>query len=1149
MKHVSPVSGAVLVLVMALCSSLSLQPLRFSASARSFSSTAKQAPQTIRWTLTNSRVDARAFSMASIGGDIFAGTEGGVFRSSDRGATWQLQNNRAEPNMPKLKNFPLALSPVGLLTRAIDNNNTGGVYLSENRGQSWRRTLESILPSAFGVNGLTLFTQLVPVVAQANGNYPIYRSLDGGASWANITNGKFSARSWAFQNGIWYAGTDWPGGIQRSLDNGATWESFGGGIAPKAVPKMAVTPVGILAYFADRVANSEPDVYSPKGVYLTTNGFQSYTLIESLPVGNRVRDFAVSGSTVFVAIDGRGVYYSNDGGVNFVPAIDGLTNYEVKALTISEGRVYVAASSVGENKSDVFVATIPTNCTYAIAPSSQSFSASGGNGSVSVTTSANCQWTATSNVNWISLSSGATGTGNGSVNFTVAANPSLDARSGTLTIAEQTFTVTQAGATPNPVPNLTALSPATVLVGSSNFALTVTGANFVSGAVVRWNDAERPTSFVSSTVLTAQIPASDVANVGTASVRVVNPAPGGGASNALSLTINSCSYVVQVPTLSFAAAGGTGTASVTTSAACGWTATSSASWLSLNSASSTGSGSLSFSVAANDGPTRSGTLTIAGQTFTITQNSGCSFSLNPTSQSFAAAGGSGSVSVSAGAGCTWTAASNDAWLTLSSSNSGSGNGSVSYSVSANSSTNARSGSLTIAGLAFTVNQGGLAPNPVPVIANLTPSSITAGSPGFTLSINGTDFVPGSVARWNGEDRATTFVSATLLRTNLTASDLAQPRGVNVQVFNPAPGGGLSLPSTFSVLSACPSVAGLTPLTGAPGTVVTITGANFAGVSSVRFSGNVAASIVSATDTQLVVTVPSGAQSGPVTLSKAGCGDVTTPVFNVPASFTVAGKVTYGLGSDSTSVASVELTAANRNDGSRVGRVTDAQGNYVLDGLTTGFYQVSLQKTGEANGLSAFDAAQIWRAVQSGTALSGLAGKAADVDQSGGAPTETDVRMLLRYLVGASNTGRAGQWIFDPTGREYGSQFGSQFNQDYRAVLLGEVTGNWQAGTAGALAITGLAPFTGTASGAAGPDGSAGALWQVSGTNFQPGLTLVLQLPAGAEWRVASTQLRELTPASFQVPLRLALPGLWTLTVINPDGQESPPFSLQWPLPH
>jgi len=67
----------------------------------------------------------------------------------------------------------------------------------------------------------------------------------------------------------------------------------------------------------------------------------------------------------------------------------------------------------------------------------------GGTGSVAVNASAaSCAWTAASNVPWVTVTAGASGSGNGTVNFTVADNPGGD-RTGTLTIAGQTFTVTQ----------------------------------------------------------------------------------------------------------------------------------------------------------------------------------------------------------------------------------------------------------------------------------------------------------------------------------------------------------------------------------------------------------------------------------------------------------------------------------------------------------------------------------------------------------------------------------------------------------------------------------------------------------------------------------------------------------------------------------
>ncbi len=84
----------------------------------------------------------------------------------------------------------------------------------------------------------------------------------------------------------------------------------------------------------------------------------------------------------------------------------------------------------------------------------------------------------------------------------------------------------------------------------------------------------------------------------------------------------------------------------------------------------------------------------------------CSYSISPTSASYAAGGGTGSVTVTAGAGCTWTAVSNASFITITGGSSGSGNGTVSYSVAANAGTTSRTGTLTIAGQTFTVTQAG-----------------------------------------------------------------------------------------------------------------------------------------------------------------------------------------------------------------------------------------------------------------------------------------------------------------------------------------------------------------------------------------------------------------------------------------------------------
>lgn len=96
------------------------------------------------------------------------------------------------------------------------------------------------------------------------------------------------------------------------------------------------------------------------------------------------------------------------------------------------------ANNLNSDQSADFTAT---PCSFSIAPVNQSFGASGGNGSVTVTATPRCPWTAATADNWITINSGASGSGNGSVNFTVAATTAP--RVGRITVAGRTFAVYQ----------------------------------------------------------------------------------------------------------------------------------------------------------------------------------------------------------------------------------------------------------------------------------------------------------------------------------------------------------------------------------------------------------------------------------------------------------------------------------------------------------------------------------------------------------------------------------------------------------------------------------------------------------------------------------------------------------------------------------
>ncbi len=102
-------------------------------------------------------------------------------------------------------------------------------------------------------------------------------------------------------------------------------------------------------------------------------------------------------------------------------------------------------------------------------------------------------------------------------------------------------------------------------------------------------------------------------------------------------------------------------------------------------------------------------------------------------------------------------------------------------------------------------------NPVPFVSQpLIPGTVAPGSPGFTLTVNGTGFVPGAIAKWNSRKLVTTFVSQERLTAVIPESLVAFAGTSSVIVLNPGPGGGVSNPALFTVTFPSPSPATLHP---------------------------------------------------------------------------------------------------------------------------------------------------------------------------------------------------------------------------------------------------------------------------------------------------------------------------------------------------
>ncbi len=128
-----------------------------------------------------------------------------------------------------------------------------------------------------------------------------------------------------------------------------------------------------------------------------------------------------------------------------------------------------------------------------------------------------------------------------SFTLNVAGNIRLDIRKtdgSTNRINFDNITINDYTSATNPLPTLSSISPSAATAGSAAFSIIVTGTNFVSGSVVKWNGTSLTTTFTSNTQLSASVPAANITTAGTASITVFSPTPGGGTSSAATFTIN-----------------------------------------------------------------------------------------------------------------------------------------------------------------------------------------------------------------------------------------------------------------------------------------------------------------------------------------------------------------------------------------------------------------------------------------------------------------------------------------------------------------------------------------------------------------------------------------------------------------------------------
>lgn len=609
------------------------------------------------------------------------------------------------------------------------------------------------------------------------------------------------------------------------------------------------------------------------------------------------------------------------------------------------------------------------NCSSSLSPGSATINNFGGTNSFTVFRNIACQgWTAIPTVSWITVTSGSPGSGSsGTIVYSVSENTGTSSRTGTISVSGgATFTVTQDGVSCN-----TTLNPASATVnnfgGSNSFTVsrnaacpgwsaipTVSWITLTSGASGNGNGTV--TYSVAENTGTSQ-------RVGTISVS--------GAASPFTVTQDpvSCNSYLSQSGTSVASAAGSGSFSVTRAAACpSWTAIPTVSWITVTSGGSgtSGNGTVNFSVTENTSSNaRTGTISVSGSStpFTITQAAlSCGYSIAPTGLNVGSAGTNGSTGVTVQNGCGWTASSNANWITITSGASGNGNGTVSFSVAANGSTNSRTGTMTIAGLVYTVTQDGA----IVCSYSISPIYYFFNDAGGTTNVSVT--APAGCP-WTA---------------NTSYNWLSIPSG--------ASGSG----NGTVAVSALPN-----PFASFRQAVVTIAGNDFS-------IGQTAAQ-----------------------------------------SFSVTGTVSYGTTPVNQTTKFVQNAMLTVSGASVSPAMTGADGAFGFNLTPNGQYTVTPSKSGEIKGsISSFDATLILRCVAAGngcafTSNQRIAGDANNDNQI----SSFDATQILRFVAANSqnaNTGQVGNWKFTPAAIDYLPLDSSKTNQNFEAILVGEVSGDWTA---------------------------------------------------------------------------------------------------------
>lgn len=436
------------------------------------------------------------------------------------------------------------------------------------------------------------------------------------------------------------------------------------------------------------------------------------------------------------------------------------------------------AAACGSSSTTITSPGAVSKCAVTLGAPAAILPATGGTGTITVRTERECQWTAASEAAWLTLAGGTTGQGDGSIQYKVAANVDPVQRTGAIVANDARVQLPQAAAECRfELASASASFPKTGGSGSVQVRASSALCAWTAASPVEWIDIRSGGEGKGTATVTYEVDAT----TGPPRTAVMTIA---GRRHTVTQS-EGCTFSIAPEHQSMPASGGTGSVNVGAAEGCVWNARSTADWITITAGGNgSGPGSVAYSVAANQGPSRSGVITAAGRTFTIEQASSCKYAISPSARDLGNVGETVTVSVTTNPLCSWTAKSNASWIAVLSGANGNGNGDVQLAIADNTG-ESRSGTATIGGHTFTVNQAGCH-------ATLTPSYQLIPSVGAVgaFTVNTPDTCP-----WRAEPSASWI--------QITTG--AAGKGQGTVGFHAHPNSGVARRGTISVLGQIFSV--------------------------------------------------------------------------------------------------------------------------------------------------------------------------------------------------------------------------------------------------------------------------------------------------------------------------------------------------------